>query len=267
MISFPNAKINLGLNVVEKRPDGFHNLETVFYPIGLCDALEIVESGQTKIKITGIELDSQPGENLVLKAYHLLESEFGLPPVAIHLHKAIPFGAGLGGGSSDAAFMLKLLNDFFSLNLSVLQLETYASRLGSDCAFFIRNKPAFACGKGEQLFPATLDLSSYSIVLIKPSFSVSTAEAYSGIKPCKPGTSLLKLFETPINRWRDSFVNDFEIPVAGRYPEITRIKKILYDAGAIFSLMTGSGSAVFGIFETVPSHLKSFFPSDWFFYR
>lgn len=267
MTTFPNAKINIGLNIVEKRADGFHNLETVFYPIQLADALEVAGSNRFSFQITGINLDSPPENNLVVKAYRLLKQEYHLPPVKIHLHKVIPFGAGLGGGSSDAAFMLKMLNSLFKLNLPVPALEKYAVKLGADCAFFIRNKPSFASGKGEILSPAGLTLSNYSIILIKPPFSVGTADAYRDIAPKPPTFSLKMIEETPVRQWKDNLSNDFETPVFQLFPEIAKIKEKLYDIGAVYASMSGSGSAVWGLFEYPPVNIDKFFPDDYMVYR
>ncbi|NOY95067.1 MAG: 4-(cytidine 5'-diphospho)-2-C-methyl-D-erythritol kinase [Chlorobi bacterium] len=268
MITFPNAKINIGLNVVEKRADGFHNLETVFYPIQLADALEVAGSNQFSFQVTGINLDSPPEDNLVVKAYRLLKKEYHLPPVKIHLHKVIPFGAGLGGGSSDAAFMLKMLNRLFKLNLPVSTLEKYAVKLGADCAFFIRNRPSLASGKGEILSPVGLGLSNYSIILIKPPFSVGTADAYRDIVPEPPGFPLKKTIEkTPPRQWKDYLSNNFETSVFQLFPEIAKIKEKLYDIGAVFASMTGSGSAVWGLFEDLPVNIDNSFPDDYMVYR
>ena len=252
MIVFPNAKIKIGLFVVEKRSDGFHNLETVFCPIGLSDILEIQrkegKSGEYEFKNTGIEVGGVPEANLIVKAYRLLAEEYSLPAVYIHLHKVIPFGAGLGGGSSDAAFMLKALNEYFELNLSQEKMMEYASRLGSDCAFFITGRPAFASGKGEVLEELSLDLKKYRIVLLKPEFGVSTPEAYAGITPAPARCNLRELPDCPLDAWRDKVGNDFEKTVGAKYPRIMDLKRDLYESGALYAAMTGSGSAVFGIF-------------------
>ncbi|MBN1820141.1 MAG: 4-(cytidine 5'-diphospho)-2-C-methyl-D-erythritol kinase, partial [Prolixibacteraceae bacterium] len=254
MITFPNAKINLGLKIVEKRLDGYHNIETVFYPIELCDALEIIESAELKIDVTGLVPTGSPEENLVVKAYQLLKRDLGLPPVHIHLHKNIPSGAGLGGGSSDGAFMLKLLNSFFSLHFKTVQLEQYARELGADCPFFIRNKPAHGSGIGDILSETDPNLSDYKILIIKPPLSVNTAEAYRNIKPSVPVVSLNHLLKLPVSEWRDKIINDFEEPVFKQFPEIGIIKENLYKAGAEFALMSGSGSAVYGLFRILPAN-------------
>lgn len=251
MICFPNAKINLGLRVVSRRPDGYHHIETVFYPVPLCDALEIVPSeiGETTFSQNGILVDGNPEDNLVMKAFRLLEKDFNLPKIAVYLRKQIPFGAGLGGGSADAAFMLKLLNDFAGLGLSVEELEKYAGRLGADCPFFIRNNPVFAEGIGDIFTPIEISLQGYYLVLVKPDIYVSTKEAYAGITPKQPSDRLMDIIRLPIEEWRDLMTNDFEEGIFARYPAIGEIKRTLYRMGAVYASMSGSGSSVFGIFE------------------
>ena len=267
MISFPNAKINIGLNAVEKRHDGYHNLETVFYPVKLRDALEIVKSDKTVFSASGIPIDGDQETNLVMKAYRLLQADFDLSPVKIHLHKVIPFGAGLGGGSADAAFALKMLNDMFRLGLSTGEIESYASRLGADCPFFMQNKPTFAYGIGDQFKEVKLDLSEYEIVIVKPPFSVSTAEAYRNIQPRKPDFDLKGIADLSIDQWKLVVKNDFEESVFPAYPEVKNIKQNLYEAGAVYASMSGSGSAVFGIFRHLPVNLAAFLPKQHFIYR
>lgn len=267
MIVFPNAKINIGLHVVAKRPDGYHNLETIFYPVELTDALEMAEAGETSISFSGLPVDGPADQNLVLKAYQLLQQEFDLPPVQFHLHKAIPTGAGLGGGSADAAFTLKMLNDFFQLGLNAEKLKTYASGLGADCPFFIDNKPAFATGIGNQLSPVKIDLSDYRIVVLKPGFSVNTATAYKNIVPSKPEFRLADLDDIPLHTWKDVVVNDFEKSVFPLFPEIEYWKKKLYELGAEFAAMSGSGSAVFGIFRCLPTDFDKTIPQGILFSR
>lgn len=244
MIVFPNAKINIGLNVVSKRADGYHNLETVFFPVKLCDALEMVESKETRLTVSGIEIDGDLTDNLILKAYRLLKRDFDLPPARFHLHKVIPLGAGLGGGSSDAAFALKMLNDFFSLNLSTGTMEEYAAQIGADCPFFIRNKPVFATGIGNVFQPLTIDLDSFQLLILKPNCLVSTHEAYQSIVPAKPAMPLIEAIQQPIERWKDSIFNGFEKSVFHQHPEIQQLKKLLYQIGAVYAAMSGSGSAV-----------------------
>ena len=254
MITFPNAKINLGLNIVEKRPDGFHNLETIFYPINLQDALEVTRrennDKEYTLHISGSPLEGEPEDNLVVKAYKLLKKDYpGLLPVDIHMYKHIPAGAGLGGGSSDAACMIKLLNDKFSLGLSTERMEEYAVKLGADCAFFIRNKPVFATGIGNLFEPVELSLKGYHIILIKPDIFVSTRDAFAEIKPVRPAVSLKEIVKQPMETWKHSMKNDFEDSVFKKFPEIAAIKYELYDLGAVYAAMSGSGSSVYGIFK------------------
>ena len=254
MITFPNAKINLGLNIVEKRPDGYHNLETIFYPINLQDALEVTRrennDKEYTLHISGAPLEGEPEDNLVVKAYKLLKKDYpGLLPVDIHMYKHIPAGAGLGGGSSDAACMIKLLNDKFSLRLSTERMEEYAVKLGADCAFFIRNKPVFATGIGNLFEPVELSLKGYHIILIKPDIFVSTRDAFAEIKPVRPAVSLKEIVKQPIETWKSSMKNDFEDSVFKKFPEIAAIKDELYDLGAVYAAMSGSGSSVYGIFK------------------
>ena len=259
MISHPNCKINLGLHVVGKRPDGYHDLETIFLPVhDLCDELEIEEavSGQWPVASMvqdGIVLDNTPEDNLCMKAWNLMHEEFGIPAVSIRLKKNIPFGAGLGGGSSDAAFTLKMLNEMFSLGLTDTHLEQRAARLGADCAFFIKNQPAYATGIGDRLSPIDLNLDNYRIVIEIPDEEhVSTKEAYSGLNHNLFGTHRPDLREAvmqPIERWRHLIVNDFEASVFPFHPAIAALKADLYRRGALYASMTGSGAAVFGIFR------------------
>lgn len=254
MITFPNAKINLGLNIVEKRPDGYHNLETIFYPINLQDALEVTRrennDKEYTLHISGSPLEGEPEDNLVVKAYKLLKKDYlGLLPVDIHMYKHIPAGAGLGGGSSDAACMIKLLNDKFSLGLSTERMEEYAVKLGADCAFFIRNKPVFATGIGNLFEPVELSLKGYHIILIKPDIFVSTRDAFAEIKPVRPAVSLKEIVKQPMETWKHSMKNDFEDSVFKKFPEIAAIKDELYDLGAVYAAMSGSGSSVYGIFK------------------
>lgn len=255
MIVYPNAKINIGLNVVERRPDGYHNLETVFYPINLQDAIEIkniegaVPECGYQLKVSGTILDGTPEDNLVVKAYKLLKKEFGLPPVSIFVYKHIPTGAGLGGGSSDAAFTIKMLNERFRLGLDVKQMEAYSAELGADCAFFIENKPVFATGIGNVFHDLSLSLSGKSLVLVKPDIFVSTRDAYAAVAPHRPEASLPELLSKPLETWKDTVVNDFEASVFPKYPEIAAIKDKLYDMGAVYASMSGSGSSVYGIFD------------------
>ena len=253
MIIYPNAKINLGLNIVEKRPDGYHNLETVFYPINLQDALEVnLREGEEEfsLKVSGVPIEGEPENNLVVKAYRLLKKDYpDMPAIDIHMYKHIPTGAGLGGGSADAAFMIKLLNDKFKLNLSIEKMEEYAAILGADCAFFIQNKPVFASGIGNIFEPIQLSLKGYYLVLVKPDIFVSTKDAFAHITPSQPTKSLKEIIRMPVETWRATMKNDFEDSVFKKFPEIAAIKDKLYDLGAIYASMSGSGSSVYGIFR------------------
>ena len=264
MITFPNAKINLGLNIVEKRPDGYHNLETIFYPINLQDALEVTRrennDKEYTLHISGSPLEGEPEDNLVVKAYKLLKKDYpGLLPVDIHMYKHIPAGAGLGGGSSDAACMIKLLNDKFSLGLSTERMEEYAVKLGADCAFFIRNKPVFATGIGNLFEPVELSLKGYHIILIKPDIFVSTRDAFAEIKPVRPAVSLKEIVKQPMETWKNSMKNDFEDSVFKKFPEIAAIKDELDDLGAVYAAMSGSGSSVYGIFKATIENVEDKF--------
>ncbi|MBC7566150.1 MAG: 4-(cytidine 5'-diphospho)-2-C-methyl-D-erythritol kinase [Pedobacter sp.] len=248
MLAFANAKINLGLQVTEKRADGYHNLETVFYPLKINDVVEITDAPVTSFVSSGISIPGDAADNLCLKAYHALKKDFDIPSQQITLLKNIPIGAGLGGGSSDAAFLVKLLNDKFSLGLSILEMEDYVRPLGADCAFFIRNKPVNAEGKGDEFSPVELNLSAYEIVLVQPHVQVSTADAYRGIIPSVPSSSVKDLIHLPLDDWKSYIFNDFETTIFKKYPQIEKVKRDLYHSGAIFALMSGSGSSVFGIF-------------------
>lgn len=253
MLVFPNAKINLGLNITEKRPDGYHNLETVFYPIPVEDALEINMLHQRNEKFrlhqAGLEIAGEAANNLVVKAYKLLDEKFDLPPTDIHLFKRIPSGAGLGGGSADAAFMLKLLNDKFNLGLNNEELEEYAARLGADCAFFIKNKPTYAEGIGNIFSSVQLSLKGYQIWLVKPDIFVSTKDAFAQIKPHRPTMSLKEIIKLPVEEWKGRMMNDFEESVFPQFPVIGEIKDEMYRQGAIYASMSGSGSSIYGIFK------------------
>jgi len=259
MISFPPCKINVGLNVVLKRSDGYHEIETCFYPVPWTDILEIIPSNTLEFTQSGISIDGKPEDNLCVKAYQLLRADFDLSPVRIHLHKVIPTGAGLGGGSSDAAYTLRLLNTIFSLEMTTALLKEYASRLGSDCSFFIEDKPVIGTGRGEILEPVKVDLKGRFIVLIKPDVHISTAEAYSSITPAFSQNRINEVVAMDISTWKNLLRNDFENPVFEKYPVISEIKKRFYKAGATYASMSGSGSAVYGIFEK-PVDLKNQFP-------
>ena len=262
MIAFPNCKINLGLNIIAKRLDGYHDLETVFYPLQLKDAVEIIQSEKTKLSISGLPVDGNANDNLCIKAYHLLKKDFpGLPQVNIHLHKTIPLGAGLGGGSADGACMLKLINDKFKLEIPGNDFIQYAGQLGSDSPFFILNKPCFATGRGENLEEIYLNLNGYKIVLIYPDIQINTGWAFSNIKPGASTKSIKEIIKQPVSTWKEELKNDFEVPVFSQYPEIKKIKDSLYNAGAVYSSMSGSGSAVYGIFNSKPIPLL--FPENY----
>jgi 4-diphosphocytidyl-2-C-methyl-D-erythritol kinase len=253
LILFPNCKINLGLNILSKREDGFHDLATVFYPVPITDAIEIIPAPASSKPInftsTGIAVDGREEDNICTKAYHLLKKDSpDLPTIAMHLHKSIPLGAGLGGGSADGAFTLQLLNKKFRLNISNESLSKYALLLGSDCPFFIINKPCFATGRGEIVKEIVLDLSDYQIILVNPGIHINTGWAFSQIKPGLPAQSIESIIQQPITSWRSDLRNDFENPVFEKYPAIKEIKEILYKNGAIYAAMSGSGSSVFGIF-------------------
>lgn len=261
MLVFPNAKINLGLHITGKRADGYHELATVFYPVLLKDMLEIIQAdthttnheptnnSNIIFTTTGLAIPGEPEKNLCVKAYHLLKKDFPeLPAIKMHLHKIIPMGAGLGGGSADGAFALQLINQKFQLNLSDQQLIVYAAQLGSDCPFFILNKPCFATGRGELLEPINLDLSNYQFVLVNPHLHISTKWAFEQLIPSKPLIDLRSIVQQPVENWKGNLFNDFEAPIIKHHPEIQSIKDNLYESGAIYASMTGSGSTVFGIF-------------------
>lgn len=267
MISFPNAKINIGLNITKKRPDGFHNIETIFYPILLSDILEITESSSGfHFNNTGLIVENGKLEpNLCFKAYRLLKQEFDLPDIHLHLHKIIPFGSGLGGGSSDASYTLKSLNQLFDLKLRNSDLIKYAERIGSDCAIFIDNKPAYATERGNNLEPIELDLTAYYILIVHPGIHVNTGKAYSKSSPNKSDIYLKELIKTPIEHWKESIKNDFEDIIFPEQPEIKYIKEKLYKLGAVYASMSGSGSSVYGIFNK-NIDLKNEFP-DYFVWK
>lgn len=257
MITRPNCKINLGLFVTSKRPDGYHNLESIFLPVPLTDELEIAPSDAFSFEQEGILIDGDSMQNLVVRAYQLLLADYpqSVGPVTIRLCKNIPFGAGLGGGSSDAAFAIKMLSELFSLGLSVEQMESYARLLGADCAFFIQNRPVYATGRGDEFEPIDVDLSAYNLVLLKPSCGVSTAEAYRGLTPHAGKADLRKAIRQPIDSWRQVVENHFEESIFAKCPEIAHLKQELYRLGALYASMSGSGSTVFGLFSKgqVPS--------------
>ena len=267
MITFPNAKINLGLDIVEKRSDGYHNLETVFYPIPLCDILEITtatepDAPEYTFKMYNAVFEGSDESNLVIKAYKALSADHKLPKVDISLYKHIPTGAGLGGGSADAAFALKMLNDIAGLGLTAEQLRGYASRIGADCAFFIDNTPAYATGIGDILSPTPCSISGYHLVLVKPDIHVSTKDAYALVTPQKPEQPLTEIAKRPINEWKGAMKNDFEKSIFAKHPAMAKVKEQLYEMGAVYASMSGSGSSFFGIFseEQNIEEIKKLFP-------
>lgn len=256
MISFPNAKINIGLNIIEKREDGYHDIQSLMYPAGLRDALEVIENTDQdaeRITITtsGLNIPGDVTDNLCYYAYHLIAADYPLPNVKVHLHKHIPIGAGLGGGSSDASFFIRLLNDKFELGLSWGEMHHYARQLGSDCSFFISNKPAFAEGKGDQYESMNISLAGYHVVLVYPDVLINTAKAYSGVQPKMPLRSLENdLLNLPIEQWQEFIHNDFEDSIFPEYPELKAIKEKLLAEGAVYASMSGSGSTLYGIFKS-----------------
>ena len=273
MITFPIAKINLGLNVVEKRPDGYHNLQTVFYPVPIMDALEIVpmiegfpSDVDCDLKVTNINIQGDEQRNLVVRAYQLLKADFpNLPRIHAHLWKGIPIQAGMGGGSSDCAYMIRLLNETFELGLTNEQMEQYAARLGADCAFFIQSSPCYAEGIGEILQPIALDLSGWHIGVVRPDIPVPTKEAFSRIQPHYPALNCREAVMQPVETWRNNLTNDFEESVFALHPEIGNVKEQLYNMGATYAAMTGSGSALFGLFKEHPDGLGQAFPNMFTF--
>lgn len=265
MLTRPIAKINLGLNVVEKRPDGYHNLETVFYPVQIEDALEVCPMDpefpseyDCDLKVTNITIDGDEQRNLVVRAYNLLKADFPtLPRIHAHLYKGIPTQAGMGGGSSDCGFMITLLNDMFKLGLTLQQMIDYAARLGADCAFFIFNRPCYAEGIGEKLQPIDLDLKGWYLSLVRPDIPVSTREAFALIKPHHPEVNCREVVKQPVESWRDALVNDFESSVFAVHPELGAVKDRLYDLGATYAAMSGSGSTLFAL-SRQPLNLDEF---------
>ena len=269
MVIFPNAKINIGLNILRKRKDGYHDIETIFYPIGLKDALEYVVNGKDHLNLesSGIILDVPPGMNIVTKVYRKLQEDYLLPGLDIHLHKVIPAGAGLGGGSSDAAFFLKSLNEHFELNISPGKLKEIAGSLGADCAFFLENKPVFATGTGDQLSPVCLNLKGKHLLLVKPPFSVDTRIAYSGVIPCENPADIREVVPGEITSWGKELKNDFEETLFKRFTELEVLKVNLAGLGAGYVSMSGSGSSVYAIFEKKPILGINQFPPDYFIWQ
>jgi 4-diphosphocytidyl-2-C-methyl-D-erythritol kinase len=262
MVIFPGCIINIGLNVIGKRADGYHKIESIFYPLGLSDILEIIPNEIFSIETSGLPIKGDHSDNLVVKAYYLLQDKYDIPPVKIHLHKLVPMGAGLGGGSADGAAMLVLLNNLFELDISIKELEIFADELGSDCAFFIRNEPAFVQGKGEIINPITVDLKGMYIHLVNPQIHISTQEAFGGIVPFDNNANLPELIQTDINNWKSELKNDFETSIFPNHAEIQLLKAELYAQGAIYASMTGTGSSVFGLFSEEPEkRFSSYF--EW----
>lgn len=267
MLFFPNSKINLGLKILRRRPDGYHDLETIFYPLPLKDALECIrKTGEPDFTAYGIPIPGDPANNLCLKAWHLLRKDFpDLPAVHLHLYKNIPIGAGLGGGSADGAWTLRALDTQFHLGCTTEQLLHYAAQLGSDCPFFILNTPCIGSGRGEQLQPIQLDLSNYTFVLVDPGIHISTAQAFSRCTPAENPTPLTTIITQPIETWRKTLHNDFEPPVFQLYPELETIKTTLYANGALYASLTGSGSGFFGIFPKDQAPASPDFQNPWIY--
>lgn len=265
MIVFPKAKINLGLRITGKRPDGYHDIETIFYPVGLSDALEYVvpihQMNSDHLIVTGISTGSDPEENLIIKMLKKLREKYSIPYLKIHLHKAIPIGAGLGGGSSDAAYFLKIINRCFNLAIDLQELKNISLNLGSDCPYFIDATPSYATGRGEILEPVRDVLNGYYLFLLNPGVGISTREAYQNCHPEKPSSILSELIDHPVHEWKDIIKNDFEEYAFKKHPVISNIKDELYNSGAVFSLMSGSGSSVYGVFyekKKIADKLKDF---------
>jgi len=261
MICFPNAKINLGLQVFEKRPDSFHSISSVIVPVAWFDVLEFQQADQYSLTVYGRREVCDEQENLVTRAWQILTKHFSIPALEIHLYKSIPAGAGLGGGSSDAAFFIKEINNAFKLGMNIDEMKNHASLLGSDCPFFIENKTAIVSGRGEQMKPFELKMEGYYLFVVKPDFSVSTVDAYQNIQPKEPDSNLLEIIRQPIQFWKNNLLNDFEKIAFERYPNLAFIKNKLYEFGAKYASMTGSGSAIYGIFENEfipPPFFKNF---------
>ncbi|MGD9992461.1 MAG: 4-(cytidine 5'-diphospho)-2-C-methyl-D-erythritol kinase [Salinivirgaceae bacterium] len=269
MIVYPNAKINLGLSIVNKRPDGFHSIETVMYPIPLFDKITLSKNensaGTEKLVFTasGLAIDGVAKNNLIVKAFNLLDADFDLAPTQIHLEKNIPFGAGLGGGSADCAFTITAIDQLYGLKLTNKQMENYAAQLGSDCPFFIKNQPALAKGRGELLSEIPLDLKGQFLALVIPPVGINTKQAYSLVTPKTPETPVEETIKQPVERWRNNLVNDFEFSVYKQLPEIEQVKTTLYKLGAVYASLSGSGSASFGIFNK-DLNFKEHFPENYF---
>lgn len=260
MILFPNAKINIGLNILRRRADGFHDIESLFYPLGLSDILEIVPSAEFNFSTSGLTLDADAEDNLVVKAFRLVEKEYKVKPVAIHLHKIIPFGAGLGGGSADATFTIIGLNELFGLGMTDGEIAAMSGQIGSDCPFFAYNKPMIAQGTGNILSKKEVDLSAYQLLLVKPPIHVPTALAYSKVVPSETNPALTKVLDEPIENWQQMVTNGFEESVFAAFPEIGNLKKSIQELGAVYTSMSGSGASVFGLFSKIPDNIDRYFP-------
>ncbi|MFM8743288.1 MAG: 4-(cytidine 5'-diphospho)-2-C-methyl-D-erythritol kinase [Cytophagales bacterium] len=263
MVSFPPCKINLGLHVLAKRTDGYHDIETCFFPVPWTDVLEIIPSNDFHFSSSGFSIPGEREENLCIKAYKLLRGAHSLPPIKLHLHKILPMGAGLGGGSSDAAHTLRLLNSLFELKLTMAQLRNYASELGSDCSFFIGDEPMLGTGRGEILTPIKVNLCGYQLVLVKPNVHVSTKDAYAGLTPKATAEQIRKILNQPVSDWKHALANDFEPSVFRKFPEIEKIKNRLYELGAVYACMSGSGATVFALFEKPRSLHHEFAGCDY----
>lgn len=260
MVTFPGCKINLGLHILRRRPDGYHDISTCFMPVPWSDILEVLPSESFAFSLSGLAIPGSVDENLCVKAWQLLSADFRLPGIQGHLHKIVPMGAGLGGGSADAASMLRLVDRTFALNLSAERLAEYALRLGSDCPYFLLEKPAIGQGRGEVLEPIPLSLKGYFLLIVVPPVHISTAEAYAGVTPKTPGEDLQTILKRPLKEWKNKLVNDFESSVFGKFPEVAGIKEKLYGHGAVYASLSGSGSAVYGLFSQEVS-FEELFPS------
>lgn len=258
MVAFPGCKINLGLHILRRRPDGYHDIDTAFYPVPWSDFLEFLPARELAFTCTGLEIPGERMDNLCLRAYRLLKQDHSLPPVQGHLHKLVPMGAGLGGGSADAAHTLRLLNAIFSLSLTPAQLADYARRLGSDCSYFLMNQPARGTGRGDILEPLSIDLRGFYLVVVTPPVHVSTAVAYAGVEPKLPEEPLHITLARPVDQWKTTLRNDFESTVFSRYPQLAEVKGRLYDQGAVYASLSGSGSSLYGLFRSAISRASLF---------
>ena len=258
MISFPKTKINLGLRVVNRRADGYHNIESLFYPIDIHDVLEMIPSpdGNFLYSGSGLEVPCNPEDNLVVKAYRVMQRLYQLPEVHIHLHKIIPMGSGTGGGSSDGAYVILMANKLFQLGLKYSEMKDISTQIGSDCPFFIDPRPMIVTGRGELLEPVCFSLAQYNILLVFPGINIDTKKAYQGVSPQKPNESITDIVCQPVENWKDLLINDFELNVFQKFPVLAELKQQLYDAGALYASMTGSGSAIYGIFKEDVDEVK-----------